>query len=98
MEGCTKPMKRLRISSMEDSAIREGLANLRPGSDYDCLHQAALCRQKADWLVGINATRLFAVLYSRTLAVDAVQVKEGQTTPPAFHGILSQYLRNGLTL
>ena len=63
LAGCTKPMKRLWISSMEDSAIREGFDSLRPGSDYDGLHQAALCRQKADWLVGINATRLFSVLY-----------------------------------
>ena len=64
LAGCQKPMKRLWISSMEDSAIREGFANLRPGADYDGLHQAALCRAKADWLVGINATRLFSVLYS----------------------------------
>ncbi len=69
LAGCTKPMKRLWISSMEDSAIREGFENLRPGSDYDGLHQAALCRQKADWLVGINATRLFSVLYGRTLNI-----------------------------
>ena len=65
-------MKRLWISSMEDSAIREGFDNLRPGSDYDGLHQAALCRQKADWLVGINATRLFSVLYGRTLNIGRV--------------------------
>ena len=72
LAGCTKPMKRLWISSMEDSAIREGFANLRPGHDYDGLHQAALCRQKADWLVGINATRLFSVLYGRTLNIGRV--------------------------
>ena len=72
LAGCTKPMKRLWISSMEDSAIREGFANLRPGSDYDGLHQAALCRAKADWLVGINATRLFSVLYHRTLNIGRV--------------------------
>lgn len=72
LAGCTKPVKRLWISSMEDSAIREGFANLRPGSDYDGLHQAALCRLKADWLVGINATRLFSVLYGRTLNVGRV--------------------------
>ena len=57
---------------MEDSAIREGFANLRPGGDYDGLHQAALCRQKADWLVGINATRLFSVPYGRTLNIGRV--------------------------
>ena len=55
LAGCKKPMKRLWISSMEDSAIREGFANLRPSADYDGLRDAALCRAKADWLVGINA-------------------------------------------
>ena len=58
---------------MEDAAIREGFQNLRPGADYDALYQSALCRQKADWLVGINATRLFSVLYHRTLNVGRVQ-------------------------
>ena len=72
LAGCTKPMKRLWISSMEDGAIREGFENLRPGRDYDGLHQAALCRSKADWLVGINATRLFSVLYGRTLNIGRV--------------------------
>ena len=73
MAGCTKPVKRLWISSMEDTAIREGFANLRPDSDYDALYQSALCRAKADWLVGINATRLFSVLYHKTLTVGRVQ-------------------------
>ena len=73
MTGCTKPVERLWISSMEDSAIREGFKELRPGSDYDALYHSALCRQKADWLVGINATRLFSVLYHRTLNVGRVQ-------------------------
>ena len=72
LAGCTKTMKRLWISSMEDEAIRAGFNNLRPGSEYDGLHQAALCRSKADWLVGINATRLFSVLYHRTLNVGRV--------------------------
>ena len=72
LAGCQKPMKRLWISSMEDSAIREGFANLRPGVDYDGLRDAALCRAKADWLVGINATRLFSVLYHRTLNIGRV--------------------------
>ena len=71
--GCTKPVERLWISSMEDSAIREGFKKLRPGSEYDALYHSALCRQKADWLVGINATRLFSVLYHRTLNVGRVQ-------------------------
>ena len=62
MAGCTKPMKRLWISSMEDAAIREGFQNLRPGRDFDGLHQSALCRARADWLVGINATRYFSFL------------------------------------
>ena len=73
MAGCTKPVKRLWVSSMEDAAIREGFANLRPDSDYDALYQSALCRAKADWLVGINATRLFSVLYHKTLTVGRVQ-------------------------
>ena len=73
MAGCRKPVLRLWISSMEDSAIREGFSDLRPGTDYEALYQSALCRQKADWLVGINATRLFSVLYHRTLNVGRVQ-------------------------
>lgn len=69
---CQKPVKRLWISSMEESAIVDGFANLRNGTDYEWLYQAALCRAKADWLVGINATRLFSVLYRRTLNVGRV--------------------------
>ena len=72
MAGCTKTMKRLWISSMEDAAIKKGFAELRPGREYDGLHQSALCRARADWLVGINATRLFSVLYHRTLNVGRV--------------------------
>ena len=71
--GCSKPFSRLWISSMEDAAIREGFADLHPGADYDPLYQSALCRQKADWLVGINASRLFSVLYHRTLNIGRVQ-------------------------
>lgn len=71
--GCTKPFSRLWISSMEDAAIRDGFSDLRPGRDYDSLYQSALCRQKADWLIGINASRLFSVLYHRTLNVGRVQ-------------------------
>ena len=71
--GCSKPFSRLWISSMEDAAIREGFADLRPGGDFDSLYQSALCRQKADWLIGINASRLFSVLYHRTLNVGRVQ-------------------------
>ena len=70
--GCKKPMERLWISSMEDAAIREGFDHLRPGSDYDKLYDAAVCRAGADWLIGINATRLFSVLYGVTLNVGRV--------------------------
>ena len=70
--GCKKPMERLWISSMEDAAIRDGFEHLRPGSDYDTLYDAAVCRAGADWLVGINATRLFSVLYGVTLNVGRV--------------------------
>ncbi len=74
MASCKKPMKRLWISSMEESAIREGFENLKPGSDYDHLYHSALCRQEADWLVGINGTRLFTVLYGgKVLKVGRVQ-------------------------
>lgn len=73
LAGCRKPVLRLWISSMEDSAIREGFSDLRPGAEYEALYQSALCRQRADWLVGINATRLFSVLYHRTLNVGRVQ-------------------------
>lgn len=74
MADCHKPMKRLWISSMEESAIRDGFANLQPGSDYDNLYDSALCRQEADWLVGINGTRLFTVLYGgKVLKVGRVQ-------------------------
>ena len=71
--GCSKPFKRLWISSLEDAAIREGFAHLRDGHDYDRLYEAALCRAKADWLVGMNATRLFSTLYGRKLTVGRVQ-------------------------
>ena len=73
MAGCRKPVSRLWISSMEDSAIREGFEHLEPGSRYEPLYQSALCCQKADWLIGINATRLFSVLYHKTLNVGRVQ-------------------------
>ena len=69
---CSKPMKRLWISSMEDEAIREGFNHLRPGSEFDGLHQSALCRAKADWLVGINATRFFSLLYGTKLNIGRV--------------------------
>lgn len=70
--GCRKPVSRLWLSSMEDNAIREGFANLRPSKEYDALYQAALCRERADWMVGINCSRLFSCLYGRPLAVGRV--------------------------
>ena len=70
--GCRKPVSRLWISSMEDAAIRAGFANLKPSTEYDSLHKAALCRERADWLVGINATRLFSCLHGVTLNVGRV--------------------------
>ena len=70
--GCKKPFERLWVSSMEDSAIREGFQNLKPSSEYDALYEAALCRERADWLVGMNATRLFSCLYGQTLNVGRV--------------------------
>lgn len=70
--GCDKPMERLWISSMEDQAIEEGFRNLKPSSEYDSLYEAALCRERADWIVGINATRLFSCLYRQKLNVGRV--------------------------
>ena len=72
LTGCTKPVKRLWISSMEDEAIRKGFETMQDGAVYDNLYASANCRAKADWLVGINATRLFSVLYHRTLNVGRV--------------------------
>ncbi len=70
--GCRKPFERLWISSMEDVAIKEGFENLRSGTEYDALYEAALCRERSDWIVGINATRLFSTLYGQTLNVGRV--------------------------
>ncbi len=72
MTGCKKPIFRLWISSMEDNAIKQGFRDLKDGKEYDNLFAAARCREWADWLVGINATRLFSVLYHRTLNVGRV--------------------------
>ena len=69
---CKKPFERLWISSMEDAAIREGFRNLKPGNEYDALYEAALCRECADWLVGMNGTRLFSCLYGQTMSVGRV--------------------------
>lgn len=73
MANCKKPIKRLWISSMENAAIREGFENLKDGGEYDNLYYSALCRMWADWIVGINATRLFSILYNKTLNIGRVQ-------------------------
>lgn len=70
--GCRKPFERLWISSMEDQAIKEGFAHLEPSTKYDALYEAALCRERADWIVGMNATRLFSCLYHQTLNIGRV--------------------------
>ena len=70
--GCKKPFSRLWLSSMEESAIREGFAHLKPSTEYDALYNAAFCRERADWMVGINASRLFSCLYGQPLAVGRV--------------------------
>ena len=70
--GCKKPFSRLWLSSMEENAIREGFAHLKPSTEYDALCNAALCRERADWMVGINASRLFSCLYGQPLAVGRV--------------------------
>ena len=88
MAGCNKPMKRLWISSMEESAIREGFAELKPGSDYDHLYESALCRQQADWLVGLNGTRLFTVLYGGKV------LKVGRVQTPTLMMICNRYMEN----
>ena len=70
--GCKKPFSRLWLSSMEENAIREGFDHLKPSTEYDALYNAALCRERADWMVGINASRLFSCLYNQPLAVGRV--------------------------
>ena len=70
--GCKKPFPRLWLSSMEDNAIREGFQKLKPSTEYDALYNAALCRERADWMVGINCSRLFSCLYGQPLAVGRV--------------------------
>lgn len=69
---CSKPVKRLWTSSLEEGAIREGMAHLKDAAEYDLLSEAALCRAKADWLVGINLTRLYTLLYGPTLSIGRV--------------------------
>ena len=74
--GCNKPIKRLWVSSLTDEAVREGFANLRPGSDFDNLYTAGLCRAIGDWVLGLNATRLYSLKYgqnSQVLSIGRVQ-------------------------
>ena len=96
--GCKKPFSRLWLSSMEENAIREGFAHLKPSTEYDALYNAALCRERADWMVGINASRLFSCLYGQPLAVGRVMtpvlamtvVREAAIaafTPEKFHTV-----------
>ena len=73
LAGSKAPVKRLWISSMEDVSIRDGFAHLKDSSDYDHLFQAAECRAKADWLVGMNATRAFTTKYYKRLVIGRVQ-------------------------
>ena len=73
LTGCNKPFKRLWTSSLEESAIRDGFNNMKSSRDYDDLYQAGLCRAKADWLVGMNGTRLFSVRYNSRLNIGRVQ-------------------------
>ena len=70
--SCKKLVFRLWLSSMEETAIREGFVHLKPSTEYDALYKAALCRERADWMVGINASRLFSCLYNQPLAVGRV--------------------------
>ena len=70
---CKKPLKRLWISSMEDAAIKAGFDSLKGGAEYDSLYDAASCRERADWLVGLNTTRLLSVLYGTVLNAGRVQ-------------------------
>mgnify|MGYP002237571493 CR=1 FL=1 len=73
LSGSKLPVKRLWISSMEDAAISEGFAYLKNGTEYQNLAEAAVCRAKADWLVGMNATRAFTTTYGKTFRVGRVQ-------------------------
>ena len=104
--GCKKPVFRLWLSSMEESAIREGFANLKPSTEYDALYNAALCRERADWMVGINASRLFSCLYGRPLAVGRVMtpvlamtvVREAEIaafTPEKFYTVVLAFAGGG---
>ena len=106
--GCKKPVSRLWLSSMEENAIREGFAHLKPSTEYDALYNAALCRERADWMVGINASRLFSCLYADlydsasfeakkmivSQLIRRVDVYRGYQIHVDFNFDLAQYLEN----
>ena len=71
--GCKKPIKRLWISSMEEKSIRDGFEKLKDGAEYENLYQAASCRERADWIIGMNATRLLTKLYYKKMTIGRVQ-------------------------
>ena len=71
--GVKKPIKRLWISSQTDKAILDGFRNLKPGSEYENLYKAAVCRAEADWIVGLNATRALTCKYNAQLSAGRVQ-------------------------
>lgn len=73
MAGCLKPVERLWISSMTDEAIKNGFSKLKNNSEYENMYLSAKCRSEADWLVGLNATRLFTVMYNAKLTLGRVQ-------------------------
>jgi DNA topoisomerase-3 len=73
MAKCRKPVKRLWISSLEETSIRKGMQELKSSSAYDSLYQAGFCRAKADWLMGMNGSRLFSVRYHAQLNTGRVQ-------------------------
>ncbi len=91
--GCDKPVNRLWISSLEETAIREGFQHLHDSSEYDRLYEAALCRQKADWLVGINASRLYSLIYGTTLNIGRVMTP---TQPGPIISMVYQLIQDDL--
>ena len=97
--GCHKPVQRLWISSMEEEAIRQGLRDMRDDTNYDRLYDAALCRAQADWLVGINASRLYSLLYDTTLNIGRVMTPNGEAFDPfrggLYHAKMPEQSRHG---
>lgn len=73
LSKCNKPFNRLWISSMTDAAIKKGFKEIKPGADYDSLYSSAKCRSESDWLVGMNASRAFSIVYNSNLSIGRVQ-------------------------